>query len=467
MYSNDCCKVKIGHRLSQVIYPNQGVRQGCVLSPLLFNLFLADLPSIFQGPEFHAPKITNSISMNCILWADDIILLSESEEGLQNMLTKISHYNKQNSMEVNLDKTKSMIFNKTGRLMKRYFKYRGSNIESVREYKYLGFLLTPSGEISSGLKDLKDRATRATAHLRANMGIFFQKHVPTTLKLFDSIIKPILMYMSDFWGSLKMPKSNPIDLMQNKFLKQVLGVQIQKTNNGVILEMGSVPLSIYGKRACTKNWARVVRKQCNKLVHMSYENAFSNSLVWPCMVRLNFERVGLYDLFLNPRDKNVEIELFQRLTDIYHQETFDKMRENSSKLRTYGLMKHAIGIEDYLQKDMHFRKALTKLRLSNHNLRIEKGRHEKIDKKERFCTFCANKIEDEKHFLMSCTTYKNQRGDLMDVANRIVNRFSSLDIQEKFITILTNPDLALYTARYIYQCFELRDFLIRRAKNNA
>ena len=146
------------------------------MSPLLFNLFLADLPSIFESPEFHSPKISNS-TISCILWADDIILLSESEEGLQNMLTKISDYNRENSLEVNLDETKTMIFNKTGRLMKRYFKYRGGNIESVREYKYLGFLLTPSGEISTGLQDLKDRAMRATAHLRAKMDIFFQNNI--------------------------------------------------------------------------------------------------------------------------------------------------------------------------------------------------------------------------------------------------------------------------------------------------
>ena len=59
--------------------------------------------------------------------------------------------------------------------MKRYFKLGGGNIDSVREYKYLGFLLTPSGEISSGLQDLKDRVTRATAQLRARIRAFSSK----------------------------------------------------------------------------------------------------------------------------------------------------------------------------------------------------------------------------------------------------------------------------------------------------
>ena len=71
-------------------------------------------------------------------------------------------------------------------------------MESVCEYKYLGFLITPSGEITSALHDLKDRAGKALFKLKTKMGDMFKKHVSTTLQLFDALIKPILMYMSDF-----------------------------------------------------------------------------------------------------------------------------------------------------------------------------------------------------------------------------------------------------------------------------
>ena len=104
-----------------------------------------------------------------------------------------------------------MVFNKTGRLIRRMFKYRGTPIEIVHEYKYLGFLLTPSGQITSALHDLKDRAGKALFKLKTKMGEMFYKDVSTTIQLFDALIKPILMYMSDFWGCLKIPKSNPIE----------------------------------------------------------------------------------------------------------------------------------------------------------------------------------------------------------------------------------------------------------------
>ena len=54
-----------------------------------------------------------------------------------------------------------MIFNKTGRLLRRPFYLEGVKLEMVREYKYLGLVLTPSGEINTGLKDLRDRAFKA------------------------------------------------------------------------------------------------------------------------------------------------------------------------------------------------------------------------------------------------------------------------------------------------------------------
>lgn len=86
MYCNDTTKIKVGNCLTDTIYPNQGVRQGCILSPLLFNIYLADLPRRLELPETHGPKIGDKI-LNSVIWADDLVLLSDSEEGLNKMLS--------------------------------------------------------------------------------------------------------------------------------------------------------------------------------------------------------------------------------------------------------------------------------------------------------------------------------------------------------------------------------------------
>ena len=454
--------------LSEEIYPNQGVRQGCVLSPLLFNIFIADLPLIFNNREDATPSVNESQKLNCIMWADDLVLFSESECGLNSMLEKLSIYNEQNGLELNIEKTKCLTFNKTGRLIRRIFKYRDTNIEIVREFKYLGFLITPSGEIVSGLHDLKDRAGKAFFKLKAKMGEMFYKHVTTSLKLFDTLIKPILTYMSDFWGCLKMPKSNPIDIFQSKFLKQLLGVQIQTSNIGVLLETGRVPLSIFAKKNCIRNWSRITKNKCNKILQYAYMNMASNELEWYTKIRQELATVGLYGLFLNQQKNNVLVEniAFNRFVDIFHQNAFAEIKSDSSKLRTYSLFKTEIGYENYLSEitSVYERKSLTKFRLSNHTLMIEKGRHLRIDRHSRLCKFCSQ-VEDEIHFLIKCKTFELHRKKLFETASNDIFYFNHLSDQAKFIVLLKNPAIVHYTSDYVHKTLGIRDFLLEEHKN--
>ena len=165
-------------------------------------------------------------------------------------------------MTLNTDKTKCMIFNKTGKLLRTPFYYNHTKLENVRKFKYLGFLITPSGEIKSGLKDLKDRALKAFFKLKNAMADSFNDQIRIALKLFDSLIKPIMMYMSDFWGGLKPLKenNNPIEKIHIMACKYILGVQKQTTNVGVLLEIGIFPMQNLAIKAAIKNWERIHHK---------------------------------------------------------------------------------------------------------------------------------------------------------------------------------------------------------------
>ena len=134
-------------------------------------------------------------------------------------------YCKKNKLDVNTDKTKAMTFTKSGRLLQRDFYFGRTKLENVREYKYLGFIVTPSGEIHTGLKDLRVRAMRALAKIRKALGPLFQQNIWNTKHLYDCMVKPILLYNSDFWGSLKHPKNSPVECVHLSFHRQLLGVR--------------------------------------------------------------------------------------------------------------------------------------------------------------------------------------------------------------------------------------------------
>ena len=134
--------VKIDDKRTEYIKINQGVRQGCPLSPTLFNIFMSDFSTHLNDCEDKI-CIDERSYINCLLWADDILLMSSSEEGLSELLRKLSEYCDINKLNINEKRTKCMIFNKTGRLLRVPFTYKMSCLELVRSYKYLGFTIVP------------------------------------------------------------------------------------------------------------------------------------------------------------------------------------------------------------------------------------------------------------------------------------------------------------------------------------
>ena len=73
----------------------------------------------------------------CLLYADDLVLFSDTKNGLQQKLDILNNYCTEWCIEVNVKKTKVIIFNKTGGLMNDRFNIRTDTIECVKQYKYL------------------------------------------------------------------------------------------------------------------------------------------------------------------------------------------------------------------------------------------------------------------------------------------------------------------------------------------
>ena len=117
------------------------------------------------------------------MYADDLILISESQEGLQSCLNKLQEYTKRWNLKVNLKKTQVMVFN-CQKKNKPTFTFDNTVLKIVKEYKYLGTTVTNTGNFKLNEVNLKKKGLRATYLLTKSIG-----HVKpsTAIKLFDKI----------------------------------------------------------------------------------------------------------------------------------------------------------------------------------------------------------------------------------------------------------------------------------------
>ena len=132
MYEKTTQIIKMNRKVTRPLKTHKGVRQGCVLSPHLFNIFLNDLPTIFD--HSCRPVKNGSMNISCLMFADDIVLLSETKEGLQCGLQKLERYAKDWKMTVNKKKTKVMIVQSRGKIPSSEFIYDEEKLEIVSNH---------------------------------------------------------------------------------------------------------------------------------------------------------------------------------------------------------------------------------------------------------------------------------------------------------------------------------------------
>jgi len=126
----------------------KGVRQGENLSPILFSLFLNDLESFLEQKvnsdlNFETESETY-LKILILLYADDTVLLAESQEQLQLTINNFKSYCDQWNLKVNLTETKNIVFG-TNKPKQFSFKFANESIEIISKYKYLGVVFASTG----------------------------------------------------------------------------------------------------------------------------------------------------------------------------------------------------------------------------------------------------------------------------------------------------------------------------------
>ena len=489
LYDNTHVSIKLSGGITPSFKTTIGVRQGCVLSPTLFKIFINDLPDIFT--EYCKPVSLGNDNLNCLMFADDLVLLSETPEGLQSALDKLQDYCDKWFLQINTKKTKIIIFNKAGRLVtKNTFTINDEEIEIVNRHPYLGITIACSGTFSYAVDLLCKKAMKAIFKIR-NITSMSSLTIKKTLHLFDTLVRPIMTYGCEAWGVFTYnldifddEKDNfhkldrvVLEKMDLRFCKYALGTHRKSSNVATRGELGRFPIAMFIMKQVLKNWLRISRQDIHPLMQDVYvENirlCHEGKKCWLGRVKeLIVDRIGMPEIWNNQGGtgqgliKKMMDTLKLRFTKIWNDKlnrTSGNDNQNGGKLRTYRHMKKHFVFENYLinMKNNKARKNLTRLRISSHNLGIEKGRHAGKNVTERICMTCNNgSIDDEFHTILKCKSYDEPRSELMTDLKTAVSAFEQFNENEKFNIIMSckvgDDDLSGQVEKYILELVRIR-----------
>lgn len=465
---------------------NIGVRQGDNLSPTLFKIYINDLTHAIMKTTDTDPVQLGSSNLNCLLYADDIVLLSTSQKGLQNCINSLKSYSDTWKLEINQQKTKVLIFNKDGHHLHEHFYYGADTLETTDNYTYLGINLDSTGSASNIIDTLYKKGLKALYKL--NKLLNHNYDIQTVLHIFDHTVKPVLLYGSEVWG-IELAKlgsrskhafeknldTNALAKLELKFYRRLLQVKRTTSIAAIRGELGRHPISStaiansikYLNVVRAKPKGKLVRETLDENIRLSQStNNCSQSKINKLTdtLKTRSEPLTLTKTEIKKHAKTIENTIKSRY-EIYWN---DKLTTDQSvshgkggnKLRTYRLLKQNFKIEPYLThiENIDERKATSQLRLSSHPLNIEAQRGYIEKPIDRICQLCKEmKTEDEIHFLMKCPFYDDIRKGLCDTIEENKN-VKDLDNKGKFIWVLTNEDKSIckVVAKFIKKGLEAR-----------
>ena len=197
LYACQEATVRTGHGTTDWFPIGKGERQGCIVSPCLFNLYAE---YIMRNPGLEEAQAGIKIAgrnINNLRYADDTTLMAESKEELKSLLTKVKEESEKVGLKFNIQKTKIMAFGPI-----TSWEIYGQTVETVSDFVLGGSKITADGDCSHEIKGRlflgRKVMTKLDSILKSG-----DVTLPTKVRLVKAMVFPIVMYGCESWTMKK------------------------------------------------------------------------------------------------------------------------------------------------------------------------------------------------------------------------------------------------------------------------
>ena len=288
MYEEVRIRVRVGGKLGDSFQSDVGVKQGDPLSPLLFGLFIDRLEGLIHDMLPDVGVHMKDVFLKVLLYADDLVLLAETPGDLQRMLDLLLSFCKHNNMVVNIKKSEGVVFNRQfcsyarrGRGIK--VKYNGTELVLKPMFVYLGMLYEEEGGIRKSANRSLSKGRSAAYAMTRRCHELDIHNVFIKCHLFDSLVKPILMYGCEVWGPSVMAGgkclvdsgfTKELELLHKGFLRQCLGVRKSVPDVVLMSEMRRKPIALSLLKQLLCFWNKIQCRADDDLVKLAMQESY-------------------------------------------------------------------------------------------------------------------------------------------------------------------------------------------------
>ena len=204
LYAGQEATVRNGHGTTDWFQIGKGVRQGCILSLCLFNLYAEYIMRNAGLEEAQAGIKIARRNINNVRYTDDTTLMAESEEDLKSLLMKVKEESEKVGLKLNIQKTKIMASGP--------FTSWQIDGETVSDFILGGSKITADGDCSHEIKRLLLLGRKVMTNLDS---ILKSKDIilPTKVRLVKAMVFPVVMYGCESW-TVKKAECRRIDAFE-------------------------------------------------------------------------------------------------------------------------------------------------------------------------------------------------------------------------------------------------------------